>query len=238
MSSRPIPASSEAGSRMSGNKELTMQLQRYASAAEFRQRVEPFLMAHEVEHALMLGILGRVAEDPHAFGDDAYLALVEDAGQIVAAASMTPPFNLLLSLTERPQALSLIAADVRTFPVQPPAVNSVSEIARAFAEQWQALTGQPFRLERAMRLFRLDQVIPPRPVAGSLRRMGEADRSLIKRWMLDFIRDAHLDDPQDEERREKMISRFLALSADGAAGMYVWDVEGQAVSMTAAVPGA
>jgi predicted GNAT family acetyltransferase len=214
-----------------------MQLKRYTSAAEFRQRALPFLLAHEVEHALMLGILGRVVEDPHAFGGDAYLALVAEAGQVVAAASMTPPFNLLLALTERPEALRLIAEDVRTFPVQPPAVNAPSEIARAFAEQWQALTGQPFRLERAMRLFRLDAVIPPRPVAGSMRRIAEADRPIIKQWMLDFVRDANLTDPMDEARREKIVSRYLAMPPDGAAGMYVWEADGQAVSMTGATPG-
>lgn len=213
-----------------------MHLTRYSSPADFLRRAEPFLLEREVEHTVMLGVVGRLASDPHAYGSgDVYLALVEEGDQVVGASAMTPPYNLQLSYLARPGVIPLIAADVRAFP-PPPGVIAPSEDARAFAGHWHALTGQPVRRGLCMRLFRLDAVIPPRPVAGHMRRIEERDRPVIKQWAVGFIKDANLSDPlPDDERLNKMVNRFLGMPPDGAQGLYVWETGGQIVSMTAAV---
>ncbi len=49
-----------------------------------------------------------------------YLVIVEAGGAPVAAALMTPPHNLVLSLSDAPEALRLIAEDVHCrHPVLP-----------------------------------------------------------------------------------------------------------------------
>jgi hypothetical protein len=68
-----------------------MNLTRFASPHDFNVRAEAFLLAHEAEHNLMLGLTASLRLNPNLYGSQPYFAVVEDAGQVIAAALMTPP---------------------------------------------------------------------------------------------------------------------------------------------------
>jgi hypothetical protein len=163
-----------------------MQLLRFTTAAEFQAQAEAFLLAHEVEHNLMLGLMTSLAFKPDLYPSQPYFAVVADAGRATAAALMTPPHNLIVSHRASPEALQLIAEDVRAFRPDTPGVTGPAPAALRFAELWRKQTGRNFRRSMAERVYRLDRVIPPGPVGGRMRRVGEADRSLLLAWLAAF----------------------------------------------------
>ena len=54
-----------------------MDVHRYEDTAEFLQHAGEFLAAREAEHNLILGLSSRLKQDPLAFGDAPYLAVVK-----------------------------------------------------------------------------------------------------------------------------------------------------------------
>jgi hypothetical protein len=123
-----------------------MQLHRFEDPQAFYDRVEPFLLAHEAENNLPLGLVGALIEDLHRYGDDPpYMALVEEDGQVVHVALRTPPFNAIMAMTDDLEAVKRVAQDVyEVYRDQLPGVNGPSEVSIAFAEHWQTLTGQTY----------------------------------------------------------------------------------------------
>jgi len=77
-----------------------------------------------------------------------------------AAALMTPPYRLVLSLVKDREALTLIAHDVREFRPDTPGVTGPVPVSLQFAEIWQTLTGKAFRQSMAERIYKLEKVRP------------------------------------------------------------------------------
>ena len=75
-----------------------MDLTRYADPAAFASRAQPFLLRHEAEHNLILGLVGALQRQPVP-GRRPYLAILEEGGEVLAVALRTPPNRLVLSRT-------------------------------------------------------------------------------------------------------------------------------------------
>src|SRR2546423_15096734 len=107
------------------------------SGAEFRERAGDFLVAREAEHNLILGLAGRLRENPLTYGDEApYFAVAEDGGRVLAAAMRTPPHNLILSEVDEDRALDALAEDVRAAYSELPGVLGPSAAAERFVSLW------------------------------------------------------------------------------------------------------
>ena len=169
-----------------------MQLERFDDLAAFRRRAEPFLVAREAEHNLLLGMtsaLGSAAE--HDPGLD-YLAVVVDDGVVVAVAGQTPPFGLVLSEIDRIEAIDLLLDDVEA--IGPPSVLGPAEHAGGFARRLAERFGFIAVHESSQRIFRTTTIRPPVPAAGHLRAAAIADRDLLVEWLTAFEREALGDD--------------------------------------------
>lgn len=209
-----------------------MELTRVESAAAFRERALSFLLSREAEHNLLLSALGKLAAADAPAAPEAYFAVVDEESRVVAAAVMAPSANLFVSVVEDDRALALLAADLRDAERPVPGVVAPSAVARGFVDRFAALTGRPASRYMALRLFRLEQVSPPTAVPGTMRRMAEEDRAVVRRWMVEFIRDANLRDAvPDEAEQDRIVDGRLALPPDQAPGLYVWEAAGQVVSM-------
>src|SRR5262249_51131478 len=143
-----------------------VRLIRFADPAAFATRVKPFLLAHEAEHNLLLGITGGLvraaAAPPSPPAPPArrpYLALVEggDGGDPLAVAVRTAHHHLVLSRVapdRAPQALARIVADLAAGgdpgaagdPLTAlPGVLGPAPVALDFAQRWTAAGAPPFR---------------------------------------------------------------------------------------------
>lgn len=71
-----------------------MEIVRYQHIDRFAARVEPFLVTHEAEHNLMLGIINQLRSSAIQPEGELYLATVEAQGQVVAVGLRTPPHNV------------------------------------------------------------------------------------------------------------------------------------------------
>jgi predicted GNAT family acetyltransferase len=207
-----------------------MDLVRFADPAAFYQHAQAFLLAHEAEHCLALGICSTLIAQPDSSREVPYLAVVQAGDRVVAAAIRTPPHNLVLSLIADdalPQAVELLARDLyATYDTLPGAIGA-SAVSRAFAEHWHTVTGQSYRSKIKERIYRLEQVRPASGVSGSMRRASEADRELLARWVVEFDREA-LGGNEIRDARE-WVEMMLTASPE-LRGLWLWE-NGPSVSM-------
>jgi predicted GNAT family acetyltransferase len=203
-----------------------VQLKRFENAAEFYEQVKPFLVAHEAEHNVMLGICSTLIQtDIYQFPP--YLAYIEDKGQIVAAAMRTPPHNLVLSDMADVSPIKIIAEDVHLIYSDLSGVIGLKAISKSFAETWKAITGQDCRLNIEERLYRLEKVNPVHHVSGEYRAAIESDREILIQWFIDFSVEAL--DGMSREDAERQFN--VRLTSDPLQrGLRVWCDKGKPVS--------
>jgi hypothetical protein len=189
-----------AGNRLPQNNQ-PMRVQRYTSAARFRDATRSFLARNEAHNNLLLGVSAGLG-DQGSSAQAAYMAVVEDADAApIAVALMTPPWNLLLSWPFPDAAVDLVADDLLAGDGQPPGVLGLSPVAELFARAWQERTDAEPRLELAQRIYQLERVEPVVGVPGRLVRADDRHRSLVIDWMAGFDRDVGMTPPVSPAER-------------------------------------
>src|SRR5688500_12510396 len=103
---------------------------RFEHAEEFERRVTPFLIRHEAENNHFLVLMSRFKEQA-----DTVLCAVEEGGEIVAVATMTPPWHLIISQAS-PVAAARLADLLSDQHVAVPGIQGVREGVNAFIERW------------------------------------------------------------------------------------------------------
>lgn len=197
-----------------------MRLTRFLSAPDFRAHAEAFLLRREAEHNLPLGLMTSLIYKPDLYPGQPYFAVVEGAAGIVCAALMTPPYRLILSLTDESTALDVLARDVLAFRPDTPGVTGPTPVSRWFAEIWQALTGQAFHKSMAERIYKLERVRPPHGVAGRMRRADERDRALMRQWIAAFQEEALGE--LESAALERIVNNMLTMPPE-YRGTYLWE---------------
>ena len=181
--------------------------------------VQAELEAHEVTNSLILGLVGRLADAPLAYGSPPYFASVMDEKKLALAALMTPPHNLILAAGSPfgAGAVELLARGLlaRHWPV--PGVLAPVEVAEAFAAAWVRFTGVESHRGTSERVFELREVIPPRYSPGRLRMATEEDAELVLKWMEAFHDEALPSAPSTPSglMRKRIAGRNIFLWEDG-----------------------
>ncbi|MEO8608653.1 MAG: GNAT family N-acetyltransferase [Chloroflexota bacterium] len=203
-----------------------MQLKRFENAAEFYEQVKPFLVAHEAEHNVLLGICSALIQTD-IYEAPPYMAYVEHDGEIVAVAMRTPPYNLVLSdMADDSPIATLVQNTYATYP-DLKGIVGLKAISKTFAQTWKAITGQDYRLNIEERLYRLQKVNPVHQVSGEYRAAIEADREILVQWFIDFSVEAL--DGMSREDAERQFN--VRLTSDPLQrGLRVWCDRGKPVS--------
>ena len=189
-----------------GSYAALMELRRFADVDSFLAVAGDFLVEREAEHNLILGVCSNLRDTPDAFTAPPYLAAVMAGDRVVAAALQTPPFRLVLSEIDDPEAIPILADDLVERDL-PGALGPVEHV-RAFVEERRSRGGPPARFDVSERIFRLTEVVPPSPVPGRPRIAEPGDRDLVTNWIGAFMREAlGEDDPDDVVA---MVDRMLA----------------------------
>ena len=205
-----------------------LRVERFASAPAFLATAGDFLAEREAEHNLIFGICANLTTDPGFPSAPPYLATVSRADRVIAAAVMTPPWNLVLSCTVEPEAVVALAADLDAAGVAVPGTVGPVDRARAFGELWCGTHGLTSRLAVAERIYRLERVVPPVGVRGHVRMATEADRDLLVDWV-----DAFLDEALDRRNPEEASVIVDQSIRVGTRTWYLWE-DGVPVSVAAA----
>lgn len=201
-----------------------MNLFNCSTAAEFLAIARAALEANEAANNLMYGLALRLEAYPERIQTPPYFAAVQAEGELLAAAIMTPPHNLVVLSTQAAHeraAFERIARDLHENGWLVPGVLGPNQPALAFAQAWQRLTGQTFALAMHERVYELRAVIPPPHPGGSMRPALEADLELAARWMLEFETEAipqelHSLESTRETVRQKIVDWDFYLWEDGA----------------------
>ena len=202
-----------------------VEVRRHADAHAFLAHAGGFLAAREAEHNLILGISSRLRHEPRLYGEDPYLAVVEDGGRVVTAALRTPPHNLVLAELDDDGAVAPLLEDVRSAFESLPGVLGPAEFAARFAAGWEVVSGARGRRAMAERIFRAHEVDVPEGVSGRMRPYEDADRQLAIRWAEAFVAEAMPVAPF--ESGEQFVERR---QADPDAGLVLWE-DGPPVSL-------
>ena len=207
--------------------EPSVHVERPADAQSFLDAAGPFLADREAENNLLFGIAANLITDPdRAMSAPPYFAAVRRDDEVVAAALMTPPFNLVMSWTDDPAAMPALAADLDRDRVHVPGVTAPVEMARAFAELWGGRHELATHRTMAQRIYRVERVTAPVGVPGTIRIATWADRELLVEWVRDFLRDELGRDDGGEA-----LALVDGSLRTGSRVFYLWEHEGQAVSV-------
>ncbi len=204
-----------------------LSVERHATATDFLDAAGAFLVEREAEHNLIFGICATLAADP-GYASEPYLATVSQAGRVVGAAVMTPPWNLVLSCMDEPDAPTALATDLDARGISIPGTTGPVEIANRFAEGWCQAHGLDRGRGIAERIYRLERVVPPDGVAGTARIASEADRDLLVDWVDAFLLEAL--DRAEAGAAAALVDRSFRT---GTRTWYLWD-DGEPVSVAAA----
>jgi len=201
---------------------------RVADADAFLARAGPFLGAHEAEHNLALGLLGRLRVQPRLYGFDPVFVIAEDAGSVVGCLLRTPPHGVVLSRFESLDAVDSVAGAVLGMhPGLPGAVGPNDVVAR-FAATWSRLTGVEARIVIRQRVHAAGAVRDVPAAPGRMRESGPDDIPIILDWLGAFADEALGDAPHVED----VEATYRRREADPDGSWLLWD-DGGPVSLAA-----
>ncbi len=204
-----------------------MRIERHGDPAEFFGLVAPFLERREPEHNLQLGFRTRLEADRHAYGagEPLLYAAIDDAGNVRAVATQTPPFGLVLSEVDDPTVVGALAERLAADGAELPTAGGPVGVARAFAERWASLVGVVPTVQTEERIYEATSVVHPHGVAGTMRPYAATDRPLALNWMRAFFDEALPGSP------EARIERFVDDRAAGIGSLVLWEHDGSTVSI-------
>ncbi len=202
---------------------MTLDVRVLRDAAAFLDQAGPLLLAEEARHNLILGISGTLAVTPDRYPEKRFWVTL-DGGEPVAAALLTPPYNLVLALPRDDAALAALASAIdEELPGIVAAHPEVGEFARLWADTHDI---EP-RVLRNQGIYSLERVRPVPNASGAARAAIPDDEQLLLDWMTAFGEEVLTeDDPGRSESRTMVAHRLGA----GEGGFMLWEDGGEVVS--------
>jgi len=186
-------------------------LTEHADAEAFLARAATFLAAAEAEHNQFYGVTHTLRTTPHVYRRGAWLATLEDRGEVVGTALHTPPQALMVS--RMPLAACALIARARP---EAAGVIGPSEMGEAVA----AALGRRPEVEVRMRIHACEAVEPV-PLAAGTRRVATSDDAIVLAW-----RRAFAEEIRESVPLEGVLERARVALAAGA--FWLWEDDGPA----------
>ena len=206
-----------------------MRIEQYVSVDKFLHAQRDFLLEHEAENNLPLGLSMRI-QNGWLPANPPFFAAIYDEQGVVGVSVMTSPHALTISALRDAnlanQATEALANYVHSHKLGLSGVLSSPATSKAFCEAWQAKTSQRPLLSMHERIYTLTEVIPPAPIAGSLKQASNTDVEWLAEWLAAFHDEALPTEPVWDWRAvaERQI-------VTGSA--WYWEIDGKPVSSLA-----
>ncbi len=198
-----------------------MTRRQFDDADAFLRHAGPLLRKHAIDNNVMLGIAGRLVDEPQA---NAVMLTVDEAGGPRIAALMTPPWRLIVSTGSTGAIAALIDGALEGGP-RPPGVVGPADMAESFAAAWFQATGEDATLALEMVLYTTGQAVVPDAVPGLLRTAGDADTD----WVIDAF--SGFVETLEASHGERAASHETATGYLRRGQVFLWEVDGAPVSM-------
>jgi len=157
----------------------------------YADAVLPLLLADPVRNTVGLTVLDAIRHGQRWGPAPFILGWLDDSGRTVGAASITPPFGILLTRVPL-AAVAALVAGLRRLDAPVPTANGDRATVERFAAEWG--TGAEVTVEH--RLFVLGTLLPPEPApTGRARMAGPQELDLLRRWVSDFQAEVEADAP-------------------------------------------
>lgn len=203
---------------------MDVKLKRYDEAGAFLAAVGEELYAQAAVNNLMLGICERLVQDPAAYENPLFLTVHSRSGDLLLAAVMTPPHNLILAEgADFGLGLPSLIEHLRENQLAIPGVIGPVDCAEAFYEQWKSVAGLEGEVEMYQRIYELRHVNLPKIPPGHFRVALLSDAQKIAEWVKAFNVEAlGKEQPPKLEWAEKV-------TREGR--VFLWEDEGRPVAM-------
>ncbi len=191
--------------------------------AAFRELVFDFLLREPVRNtAILTQVQARATSavvDPEP---GVYVAVVDDGGEVVGAATHVRAWNQGTYLGELREDLVPAVADAfAKHAPDTPKIEVAPHGAPAVIRRWKAMLGTDLRQTVHKRLYRLGELRTP-DVPGSARPAVPAEIDLLAGWVIDFNLEVG-----EVPRRDTVY-----VTTEIAAGLlWVWEHDGEVVSL-------
>jgi len=200
-----------------------MKILRLDDPAAFLEAAGPLLLADEARHNLILGLAATALQSPDLYSEYRAWLVVED-GEPIAAATRTPPHNIVLAAPRSTAALDMLIAEIDD---DPPGVTAAQPEVDDFAVAWSERTGKTPQLKVAQGIYALEQVQPVPAMPGHMRLQKAADTELMVDWLQAFEAEALSFVEPDEQRARRIVDHRLNAER---AGLMLWE-DGEVVSV-------
>jgi predicted GNAT family acetyltransferase len=174
-----------------------MDLTTYLGANALLQEAQGWLEEREAENNLMLGLCLKMARSSDEIEPAPYFATVKQNDDLLVAAIMTPPHNLIVysDTGVRMDVFEPLMADLLAKELPVPGVLGRSDVVSAFAKAWEEVTGKSAIQGMHHRIYKLTEVHQSQLPSGSFRAATKDDLTLLAQWTLAFHHEAVPNDP-------------------------------------------
>jgi uncharacterized protein len=200
-----------------------LELIRYIDVLSFKQDVIPFLEQYEGENNLPLGVLMNLKQDEQPI----YMATVTKNGQLSLVLLQTQSQQMILSkslLFTADEIIELAEKLYEDYP-QIPGIIGETKLVKPLAEKIANLKNGQIVVQMEQRIYVLTKVKKEASKQGMLRLVEKQDYPIIEQWVYEFSHDVGIPFLSMEEAAQKAQEMFEQKR------LYVWEVEGNIVSM-------
>ena len=203
---------------------MELRIMLYEDARSFIKKAGKMLYARETINNLMLGVSERLFNDPSAYEDPFFATLTDENDEIVLAAVMTPPHNMILAGNHNFNlGISVLISYLQENQINIPGVIGPVHISESFMKTWKRMIKESGKIKMRQRVYEVRSVqMPPLP-EGRFRVAFPEDHQTITEWLRAFTEESlGNEDPPPLEKVQDFIS-------DGK--VFVWEKEGEPVAM-------
>ncbi|SHG39161.1 GNAT family N-acetyltransferase [Ornithinibacillus halophilus] len=196
------------------------------SIAVYLEKMKPLLLENEANNNLMLGLLERIKGNPDIVGEQVYLGLVENNGETIYGFMQTKPNNWILPDIENVpnEVFTEITKFLNKNKYDVPGVIGQVTLVEQFIKDWELQNGKSAKLQVEQIIYQLDSVSVSPDKTGKLIQATSAHKDLINRWLYSFGLEANM--PLTKEKAKETAETYI-----NNESIFVWEVDGQAVSM-------
>lgn len=208
-----------------------MHVERFEDPVAWLSRATPFLARDEPRHNLLFGLADTLIRQPDAY-PEFHLWLAVDAGDPVGAALQTPPYNVVLAQPASDRALLAIVDAAVADTSRIPGVTGAVPEAGAFAGLWARRTGGSAteHMSEGIYVCRAVRDVPGTTGAPRLAEPDDLDRLIP--LVEAFAEEALIALPVRDRSRSMASTRARLHDHPGQGGFWVWEVDGEIVSLT------